>query len=52
MTTNVQEVVGSIPGMIYCMDMTFFHIDGYLKLYCLIEKTEKNEKEAGVGPFF
>ena len=33
-------VVGSNPGAIYRMDMTFFHIDLYQKLYCLFEKTE------------
>ena len=27
-------------GFVYWMDMTFFHIDLLLKLYCLFEKTE------------
>ena len=52
-TTHVLEVVGLNPGTVYWMDMTFFHIDLLLKLYCLFEKTKKiNEKEAGVGPFY
>ena len=41
-TTHVQEVVGSNPGAVYWMDMTFF------TLYCLFEKTEINEKEAKI----
>ena len=36
---------GSNPGTIYWMDMTFFHIDVYLK------RTKINKKEAGVGAF-
>ena len=38
--THVPKVVGSNPGTICWMDMTFFHIDLLLKLYCLFEKTE------------
>ena len=33
------------------MDMTFFLIELLQKLYCLFEKTENKQKEAGVGPF-
>ena len=34
------------------MDMTFFHIDMLLKLYCLLEKTENKRKRGRVGQFF
>ena len=40
--------MGSSPGAVYRMDMTFFHIDLLQKLYCLFEKTKKiNVKEDG-----
>ena len=38
--------MGSNPGTIYWMDMTFFHIDLLLKLYCLLKKT-KNKRKRG-----
>ena len=34
------------------LDGHFFTLICCKKLYCLFEKTVKNEKEAGVGPFF
>ena len=42
MTTHVRKVVGSNLSTIYWIDLQ-------QKLYCLFEKTEINEKEAGVG---
>ena len=38
---SVWKVVGSSPGAIYWMDITFYHIDLLWKLYCLFEKTKK-----------
>ena len=38
---SVWKVVGSNPGAIYWMDITFYHIDLLWKLYCLFEKTKK-----------
>ena len=51
-------VVGSNPGTVYWMEMTFlchFHpvySDLLLKLYYLFERTENNTKRCWVGPFF
>ena len=43
--------MGSNPGAIYWMDMTYFHIYLLLfKLFCIV-KTKNKQKEAGVGPF-
>ena len=42
--TQVQEVVGLNPNTLYLMDMTFFHIDLLLALYCLFEKTKNKRK--------
>ena len=40
--------MGSNPGAIYWMEMTFFHID----LYCLFEKTENKPKRGQGWPSF
>ena len=40
--------MGSTPGAVYLMDMTFFHIDC---IVCL-KRPKVNKKEAGVGPIF
>ena len=37
---HVPKVVGSNPGALYWMDMTFFTLICCKKLYCLSEKTE------------
>ena len=50
--TRVREVVGSNPGTVYWMDMTFSQIDLLLKLYFLFKSPKINEKEARVGPSF
>ena len=50
--THVPKVVGSNPGTICWMDMTFFHIDLLLKLYCLFGGTENKRKRGRGGPFF
>ena len=34
------------------MDMTFFHIDLLLKLYCLFEKTKNKQKRGHGWPIF
>ena len=49
--THVQEVVGSNPGTIYWMEMTFFSLICCINCIVLFEKTENKQKEAGVGPF-
>ena len=49
--THVREVVRSNPGAVHWMDMTFFHIDCKNCIVCL-KSPIKNEKEAGIGPFY
>ena len=46
------EVVGSNPCTVYWMDMTFFHIDLLLKMYCLFEKTKNNHRSGRGWPTF
>ena len=43
------KVVGSNPGVIYWMDMTFFTLICCKRLYCLLEKTKNKRKS---GPLF
>ena len=42
------KVVGSNPGAVYWMDMTFFHIDLLRELHCLLEKTKNKQKKMPV----
>ena len=43
MGDDVQEVLGSNPGTIYCMDITLLHIDLLQILYRLFENTESKQ---------
>ena len=43
------HVVGSNPGAVNWMDMTFFTLNCCINCFDLFEKTENNQKEAGVG---
>ena len=47
----VLKVVGSNPGAVNWMEMTFLTLICCKILYCLFEKTENKRKGAGVGPF-
>ena len=44
--------MGSNPGALYWMDLTFFHIYWLYKLYCLFEKTENKLKRGRGWPIF
>ena len=48
---HVRKVVGLNPSAVYWMDMTFFHMFCCKKLYCMFEKTENKQKEAGMAHF-
>ena len=39
-------------GSIFWMDITYFHIDLLLELYCLFEKTENKRKRGWGWPIF
>ena len=41
--------MGSNPGAVNWMDMTFFTLNCCINCFDLFEKTENNQKEAGVG---
>ena len=43
--------MGSNPGAVYCMDMTFFTLVCCENCIVCLEGLKINEKEAGVGPF-
>ena len=42
--------MGSNPGAVYWMDMTFFHIDLLQELHCLFEKTKNKVKRVRAWP--
>ena len=42
--------MGSNPGTVYWMDMSFFHIDLLLNCIVCLKRPKINVKEAGVGP--
>ena len=39
--THAREVMGSNPGAVYWMDLTFFHIDLLLKIMLFVRKDQK-----------
>ena len=41
--------MGSNPGTVCWMDMTFFHVDLFQKCIGCLKRPKINEKEAGVG---
>ena len=50
--THDRKVVGSNPGTVYWMELTFFTLIGCKNCIDVCLKRQKiNEKEAGVGPF-
>ena len=51
MMTHDREVVGSNPGTVYWMELTFFHIFVVKIVLMFVWKDRKKRKEAGVGPF-
>ena len=50
-TTCVQEVVGSNPGALYWIDMTFFTLICYKNGIVCLKRPKINEKEVRVGQF-
>ena len=50
-TTHVQEVVGSNPGTVYWMVMTFFTLMCRKNCIVCLKRPKINVKEAGVGLF-
>ena len=42
--------MGSNPGAVYWMDMTFFHIDLLQELHCLFEKAKNKVKRVRAWP--
>ena len=50
--THVLKVVGSNPGAIYWMDMTFFTLICCKNCIACLKRPKINEKEAGDGPLY
>ena len=48
--THVPKVVGSNPGTVYWMDMTFFTLICCKKCIDCLKRPKINEQEAGIGP--
>ena len=49
--THVPEVMGSNPGAVYWMDMTFFIFICCKNCIVSLKRPKINEKEARIGPF-
>ena len=50
--TRVREIMGSNPGAVYWMDMTFFTFICCKNCIASLKIPKINEKKAGVGPLF
>ena len=48
---HVREVMGSNPGAVYWMDMTFFKFICCKNCIVCLKRPKINANEAGVGPF-
>ena len=49
--TDILEAVGTNPGAVYWMDLTFFTFICCKNSIVRVKRRKINEKEAGVGPF-